>query len=462
MSSFTQSLTAPFKWLGNKAVQVAVSTADTVSNALAFIPNWLRVYFVPATFQRLAREGYKASSVVYACVTKYAKSFPEAPIRVLDEQSGQVQVKHPLLDILRRPNKWMNQARLMVHIIVYLVIGGDCYLYKLRNKSGNVVGLWPLHAGQMTPVPSTDNFIDHFIFTNGDGQQKRIEAQDVIQIQWPSVDPEEPWKAYPPLLAVAREVDTQAEAARYTYALFKNDATPRTVINVPSTASDKDFENLKSRSNERYGGENRGSLAVVRGTDVKVSRIGLSLSELDSEAALNVPISNICAAFGIHPIVLGLAIGLRRSTFSNYAEARAAFTQDSLVPLWRLVEDAITWGMAAEFTGRPVRVEFDRSRVEALRDNQQVVHAQTNAEWLSGLIKRGKALARIGEDTTEYTPEELDVYIYQVAPGLMTDPTKPTIPITDPASTTTNPSKDDVKDDILDELVDDPEGVIQL
>jgi len=434
-----------------------------VANALAFIPNWLRVYFVPATFQRLAREGYKASAVVYACVTKYAKAFPEPPARVVDDETGDPVMKHPLLDLLRRPNKWMNQARFMIHIIVYLVIGGDCYVYKLRNASGNVVGLRPLHAGQMTPVPSPDNFIDHYLFTVGDGRQIQIDPNDVIQIQWPAVDPEEPWKSFPPLLAVAREVDTSAEAARYTYALFKNDATPRTIINIASGANDTDYEQVKARSQERFGGDNRGSLAVLKG-DAKITRIGLSLKDLDSEQALNIPVSNICAAFGIHPIVLGLAIGLRRSTFSNYAEARAAFTQDTLVPIWRLVEASLTFGLQNEFSGRPVRIEFDRSRVEALRDNQDIIHTQTNAEWLSGLITRDEARTKIN-----YAPlpdGEGEVYVYDVSPALMTDPTKPTIPPATPAESAKPVNQEVDEPEALelldDEVTDNSEGVVAL
>jgi HK97 family phage portal protein len=391
----------------------------TVANALAYVPSWLKVHFVPATFQRLAKDGYKASAVVYACVTRYALSFQEPPLRLYDEASNKPVLKHPMLDLLKKPNDWMNQARLMVHIIIYMVLGGDCFVYKLRARDGRIVGLRPLHAGQMVPVPSVTNFIESYLYTTGDGTQVTVDASDVIQIQWPAVDPEAPERSYPPLLAVAREVDTAAEAARYTYALFKNDAAPLTAITFPaeSKGKDIDYQSVKDRANERMGGEARGSLIVLKG-GAKIERIGLNLKELDSEQALNVPEAHIASAFMIPPIILGLNIGLRRSTFANYGEARSAFTQDVLCPLWRHVADALTLGLQSEFTGRPVRVEFDLTRVEALRDNQAEVHTQTNAVWLSGLITRNEGRVRIGEE--ELDDAEGDVYIYDVNPGAAT------------------------------------------
>src|SRR5262245_22944893 len=117
-------------------------------------PAWARWSFMKPTFKTLTEEGYKGNGLIFACVSALAFAFPEPPMLVWkEEDSGKNPLRnHKLSKLLRRPNPDMGLAELLVFTIVYMAIGGNCYWYKVRNRAGVVVELWPIHDGQITPV----------------------------------------------------------------------------------------------------------------------------------------------------------------------------------------------------------------------------------------------------------------------------------------------------------------------
>jgi HK97 family phage portal protein len=245
----------------------------------------------------------------------------------------------------------------------------------------------------MVPVPASDPnarmWIARYDYVNADGTELPVPVEDVIQIRWPSVDLEQPWVALPPLVAVAAEVDATNEAMRYVRALLKNDAMPRVVLTTPvgTILDDTAVNRMKGQWGERYGGDQRGGVAVLE-EGVTVSRIGMSMAELAFDALMRVPEAHIAAAFRVPAIVAGLGIGLDRSTYSNYAEARISYTQQTLVPLWRMWEGEIQTALGDLFG---VVVRYDLSTVAALQEDQAARVERTINAWNAGIMTRNEA-----------------------------------------------------------------------
>jgi HK97 family phage portal protein len=245
----------------------------------------------------------------------------------------------------------------------------------------------------MVPVPSTDAsarmWISRYDYVNADGTEQPVPVEDVIQIRWPSVDLEQPWVALSPIVAVAAEVDATNEAMRYVRALLKNDAMPRVVLQTPAglMLDDTAVNRMRAQWSERYGGDQRGGVAVLE-EGVTLQRVGLSMSELAFDALMRVPEAHIAAAFRVPAIVAGLGIGLDRSTYSNYAEARISYTQQTLIPLWRMWEGEIQASLGDPFG---VVVRYDLSNVAALQEDQAARVTRTINAWSAGIITRNEA-----------------------------------------------------------------------
>jgi HK97 family phage portal protein len=362
---------------------------------LPFIPSWIKTSWLDPSFDRLTREGYKANAAVYGCISALTFAFPEAPL-VVSQLAGDPLPRHPLQLLLQRPNPLLSEAELALIVATYLSIGGNCYLHKIRSGAGLPVELWPYHAGQMRPVPSPTAWVDAYEYTDGSGVWHRVPAADIVHLRWPSVDPEQPWLALPPLRAVAREVDTDTEATRYLYALLVNDAMPRAAITLPPgvTLTDAQFARLQQQWQSRHGGDNRGRAAFLEG-GATVERLALSMEELAFDALRRVPETRIAMAFRVPAIIAGLNAGLEKATYANFAEARRMFVENTLVPLWRLIADTIEQDLGAEFGGN-LLVRHDLGRVGALQENEDAKYTRVLGAWESGLITRNEGRQALG------------------------------------------------------------------
>lgn len=367
------------RWLRRQTVRTVVKAAG-----LPVISPWVNDTFLTPTFLRLTRDGYQKNSVFFACVSALTFAFPEPPPIVY--QDNEPIPQHPLRLLLQRPNPRMGEAELMLYTMQYMAIGGNAYWYKLRNRAGRVVQLWPYHAGQIHPIPGGDNWIAGYEFETGNGVREPIASEDIVHFKWPAIDPDQPWVAQSPIRAAAREVDADNEAIRYMFALLKNDAIPRTVIEMPpeTDMTEQEVRRMKEQWRVKYGGDNRGDVSVLTG-GAKVQRLGLDLQEMAFDSLSRIPETRICAVMRVPPIVIGMSSGLENSTYSNAEEAERAFTRRTLLPLWRLVESEIQADLVPEFDSRSV-VKFDTSRVQALQEDEGERRAFLLSELQSGAI----------------------------------------------------------------------------
>lgn len=372
---------------------------------LPVISPWVSATFFDIDFTTLRDEGYKKNSAFFACLSALSFAFIEPSLKVYDAEKQEI-LKHPTRKLILRPNDLMGEQELLFHTIVYMGIGGNAFWYKLRNNQGQVIGLIPYHIGNILPVPNSESVPDkdgriswilRYDYDDGTGQKLPISKENIVHFKWPLPDVGQAWLAQAPILSAAREVDTDNEATRYLKAILQNDAIPRVVMYVPAESNlDLDdpekINRFKSQFRQKYGGDNRGDLAIITG-GAKLERISLNLEELAFEALHRIPETRIAAALRVPPIVAGLNTGLERSTYSNYGEAVEHFTRGTLAPLWRLVASEIDADTDLNPNGDMVR--FDLSEVQALQEDATAKWARLQAAFNSGAITVNDFLAGI-------------------------------------------------------------------
>lgn len=393
-------------WMARGALKAA---------GISFVPRFMRDSFFFPSYYRLIRDGYKGNSAVFACISTLAMAFPEPPLAVWEETDRGMErvLNHPARGLLRQPNPSMSVAALMQFAITYTAIGGNCYLWKQRNGAGRTIALWPFHDGYVEPIPgrsTAEGWVSHYEFDPGDGQVTIIPREDIIHWRW-MPDPEQPWRGIGPLVALGREVGADSEAADYVYSLLKNNAVPPVVVTlVEGEPFDEELvARLKASWLDNYGGENRGAPAFLE-AGMKAEPMGFNLEQLAFEALRSVPEARIAAAFRVPPIIAGLSVGLNRSTFSNYAEARQAFAEDTLAPLWRLLASEISNSLRNEYSGG-FEIAFDLNHVKALQENQNDLWQRADDAWTSGLATRAEARQIVG---LEVRPDD-DVFFTDIS-----------------------------------------------
>lgn len=352
-----------------------------------------------------------ANAIIMACVQWIGRTFPEAPIRVMQRgKTHDVAIPgHPLTGLLARPNDYYNGLLLWQATLLSYNVAGNAYWLKVRNGAGRVVELWYEPDFTCRPVWPSDGsrFISGYQVRRA-GQWRDVALEDVIHFRQ-GLDPRNPRLGLSPLGSALREVFTDNEAANFSASLLRNMGIPGMVIS-PATADATiaDPQGLKDTIVSKFGGDRRGEPLVMQGP-TKVELLSFSPEQMNYEKLRRIPEERISALIGIPAIVAGLGAGLDRATYANMKEAREAAYHNNLLPTHRLLAAQLGTDLVPEFgDGAREFVEFDISKVQALADDVDARYKRVVGAWNAGLLKRGEG--RLALDGSFPVDAKDDVY----------------------------------------------------
>jgi hypothetical protein len=119
-----------------------------------------------------------------------------------------------------------------------------------------------------------------------------------------------------------------------------------------------------------------------------VKTVGADMQQVDFASVQGHGETRVCAAARVPPIIVGLSEGLESATYSNYGQARRAFADLTMRPLWRNVA-----GSLARLVNVPAGAElwYDSRDIPFLQEDQKDAAAiqQTKAVTIRELINAG-------------------------------------------------------------------------
>jgi HK97 family phage portal protein len=197
---------------------------------------------------------------------------------------------------------------------------------------------------------------------------------------------------------------TDNEASAYTRTILGNMGVPGVLISPDADTylSDEELESVKTKFEERFRGENRGRPMVMT-AKTSVQMLSFSPQQLDLQMLRRVPEERITAVFGLPAIIAGLGAGLDRSTFANYAEARAAAWEDLIIPMQRDLATAFQVQLLAEYgqDTRTHRVGFDTTNVRVLQEDQNQLMTRLVAGVAGTILTPNEARKALGFDASQ-------------------------------------------------------------
>lgn len=324
---------------------------------------------------RANRQRYLNNEMVFACVDIIGDASNQIRIEVKNQRGGSKVPDHPLQQLIRRPNPFMTESDLMEGIIKLQLLAGRCVLEKERDRSGRVIGLWPLRPDFLTLIPSaTGNYIAGFEYGPAGSQKKFIPYIDTVDM--PLWDPIHPLIALNPRAPVSqgmRVIDTDSQATDYVKLLFEKGGIPPGLLTTDQSLMPTQVEELRASWLNRYGGWTKWTAPAILSRGASYQKIGMSFSEMGFDYLDRRNESRIAAAFKIPPIVAGFYVGLEKSNYDNYLTARKAWWQDSLLPRFRYILDRLMLELvSAEFAGQGVILEYNLDGVYALQEDKDM------------------------------------------------------------------------------------------
>ena len=377
-----------------------LGSAPVVSSSTpSVIPTWDvgQAKYPRQSYANWIEEGYRKNEIAFACVRELAQSTSEPRLRVKlsDEPEAPFVDDHPAALFMRQPRERTSQSSWMSEFITLGAVGGNTLAWKERSDGNRVLALRWLRSDKVKLIRRADGTITDYRYNNGTSEVD-LPAEDVVHYPW-AFDPAAPGWGLSPFAVLARAVSTDNVVTDWQHRFFEQAAVPYGLITTEQMLLPDDADRMAERWQERYSGLDGWHRPAVLGQGAKYERMGLNMQEMALDTLRSIDESRICAVFNVPAILAGAKVGLDRSTFANYAEARRSFWSETLRPLYRQVADALTLQLAPDF-GSTVRFEFDLSDVAALQVDEGEKWTRAGTAFVQGWVSDNEARQEIGLD----------------------------------------------------------------
>ena len=358
--------------------------------AFDVLPTWQvgRPAYTNTSFANNITSGYRKNELIYACISIKSNSAAVPVLRVHRKSDGEKLPDHPLRALIANPNPMMTEFDFHAANLSYLDLAGRAYWEKERSRAGKLIHLWPLRPDWLKPIRQTAAAISGYLYDVPGERGPTLLATDVLAMRlW---DPLDQYNGLAPVQVAARIGDVDNATTDFIKLFWEHGGMPMGLLSSKQMLTDPQVTSIRARWRERYGGYKNWTEPAVLDSEATYQRTGLTFGEMGFDALDARSEARICMVLRVPPILVGAKVGLDRSTFANYAEARKSFWQDTLLPQYRHIEDALNADLVPEFGG-DIELRWDFSMVPALQEDE-------NAKW----TRANEALSRGGITVTEY------------------------------------------------------------
>jgi phage portal protein BeeE len=330
---------------------------------------------------------YKANGVVFACIAARQLLFSEARFqfrRLRNGRPGDL-FGNQELELLERPWENGTTGDLLTRAILDVDLAGNFYAVRRGNSVRRLRPDW------VEIILGTRTGSDIDIEVAGYAYQEGGPASDEDPVfllpeqvchYAPLPDPTAKFRGMSWITPIIDEIIGDRATTTHKNNFLHNGANLGYVVTLDPDGR-MNADQFK-RWVETFKGSHEGiehayeTLFLSAGADVKV--VGTDLKQLDFKSIQGAGETRICAAARVPPIIVGVSEGLESATYSNYGQARRAFADLTMRPMWRQAAAAF-----ASVVDVPVGAElwFDDRDIpflqEDMKDEAEIQQTQANA-----------------------------------------------------------------------------------
>ena len=283
-------------------------------------------------------------STVYACVKVISETIASLPLNLLKELTNgdtEKAKQHPLYSVLKDvPNSEMSSFTFREMLMTNLLLWGNAYALIKRNKSGEIVELYPLKSKNMVVERDMTTNAIKYTYTNNRGITKTYSPKQIFHIPAFSFDG---IIGVSPITYAREAMGLALATEEFGARFFGNGARPGGVLEHPGVL--KDPEKLRESWNKVYQGTANSHKVAVLEEGMKYHEIGMSPEDSQFLQTRSFQIAEICRIFRVPPHMVG---DLSRSTFSNIEHQSIDFVVHTIRPWLVRWEQAIARALLSE------------------------------------------------------------------------------------------------------------------
>lgn len=351
-------------------------------------------------YANFANEGYSKNEIVHACIRELATSAasPRYYVTAPSTDGGSVEIDRGLLfDLISAPNPYNDWYSFIERLTTFLMVAGNAYVIKERSKTNQVTALYLLRPDRVTIVPG-DYGAESYLYDVG-GTKYEIETANMCHLALPN--PAGDVYGLSPLQVLARNVNLDLSMTDFAKVYFQNAGVPSGLLKVKKRlSSQEEAATIRARWRSQFGGPSNFHRVAILDDDAEYQAMSNTPKDMALNDLHNLTESRICAVFGVPAILVGANVGLQRSTYSNYREARLAFHSETLEPLIARIIRYFNRNLFNEYTGNET-LAVDWASMRSALDDQAATTTRINSLFTGGIITLNEARTALGFDALE-------------------------------------------------------------
>lgn len=307
---------------------------------------------IPADFLGFIEGAYKSNGAIFATMLARMMLFSEARLTWRDVSTGRPGKLFGTKDLKIVETPWPNGTTgdLLARAITDADLSGNFYCTRVpltTQKGSRLARLRPdwvtiilgsYKDADLSQFDPTAELVGYVYQPGGPGSgidPKFYLPEEVVH--WaPIPDPMAQYRGMSWVQPVLQEILGDKVMNTHKEMYFVNGASPNLVVSMETGKMDvKTFQEWV----DKFEGEHSGALNAYKtlylGQGATATVVGNSLKDLDYAIVQGHGETRIAAAGGVPAIIVGFSEGLEASTYSNFSQARRAFSDRTLRPLWR-------------------------------------------------------------------------------------------------------------------------------
>lgn len=302
-------------------------------------------------FAGMAHGALKGNGVVFACVAARMRLFSEARFQYQQMRRGRPGdlFGTDALRLLEEPYPGGTTRDLLARAIQDADLAGNWYGARMNGGIRRLRPDWVtivLGSRQEVerPADAADAEVVGYIYhpggrASGSANALTFLAEEVAHFA-PIPDPAARYRGMSWMTPILREIAADGQMTAHQSAYLENGATPNRIVTMPDMGIDE-----FNRWTEAFKADHEGAMnaykTIFLGGGADITVVGSDLKQVDFKQVRGHGETRIAAAAGVPPIIVGLSEGLEAATYSNYGQARRAFADITMRPLWGLMADAL-------------------------------------------------------------------------------------------------------------------------
>ena len=267
-------------------------------------------------------------TTVYACVQAIADALASVTLNTFQKKDGvrKTATNHPLYQILKfTPNNYLTRVDFIKMFVQDILLRGNHYSQILRNGRGEVVGIYPLIADNMTIyIRKNKNIVYVYQTAN---KKYNLKPEEVLHIK--GLPDATGLVGLNPIEYNRKSIEISKTTEQFGLNFFKNGANGSGILKHPKVLSDDAYNRLKEEFENSYGGLENSGKPIILEDGLTYERLSLSNEDSQFLETRRYQKADIASLFKVPLYMLG---DMSKTTFSNMEQMSINFVQNTLLP----------------------------------------------------------------------------------------------------------------------------------